>query len=245
MNGTEINTLENMWRKEVSDLVGFRSPNNQECEAIRHYVMQDNEILVENCKFFDEAYLGAMLAFGITFLGFGIVVSLDFIFGGILFVFFLIFLSFYEALKEMQKKLLDYGCLGCALAFGIMFLGFGIVVSVAYIFGGILLMGFLVSLAYFVTAKKVPKEVSRWKEGTFKVLEGTVLSMEKDTDDSEIIINIQFQSVYGEILKDKCEIKTENVTKGSRILLAYVQKNKLSSLKCMAFTPYMIEKYMV
>lgn len=191
MNGTEINTLENMWRKEVSDLVGFRSPNNQECEAIRHYVMQDNEILVENCKFFDEAYLGAMLAFGITFLG------------------------------------------------------FGIVVSVAYIFGGILLMGFLVSLAYFVTAKKVPKEVSRWKEGTFKVLEGTVLSMEKDTDDSEIIINIQFQSVYGEILKDKCEIKTENVTKGSRILLAYVQKNKLSSLKCMAFTPYMIEKYMV
>lgn len=82
------------------------------------------------------------------------------------------------------------------------------------------------------------KRLSLWTVGNFKVLDGTIISIEGNPDDPEMV-NVQFQANYGEVLKDSYKMQMENVSKGSPVLLAYIQEDEQSSL-FEIFTPEML-----
>lgn len=175
MSGTEINKVTNMERKKVSDLTGFRLPNDQERQQVRNYMLCKNKRIIKN----SETTCDMFLIFGLIM---GLVTSRILL----TCVFLLLALVVNEGQKEIKKR------------------------------------------------------ASLWSAGTFVVLDGIALSVKGDSDNPEMV-NVQFQSIYGEILEDTCRVKMENVTEGSHILLAYIQRKNEESI-FEAFTPYMMEE---
>lgn len=93
-------------------------------------------------------------------------------------------------------------------------------------------------LAMQKVRKEMQKRLSLWTVRNFKVLDGTIISIEGNPDDPEMV-NVQFQANYGEVLKDSYKMQMENVSKGSPVLLAYIQEDEQSSL-FEIFTPEML-----
>lgn len=85
--------------------------------------------------------------------------------------------------------------------------------------------------------KNLRVELSLWSTGNYKVLDGTVLEIEANSNELGMI-NVRFQSTAGEILEGVYTIPMQNVHIGSPLLLAYMQTEDLSSTHI--FTIYMM-----
>lgn len=177
MDDTVIDTSENITEKNVTDLIGFRLPSNQELREIKSHMLRKYKRMIksneQSCNVCLVAVAVSML---IPFFGLvGLVIACIWGFS---------LLAMQKARKEMQKRL------------------------------------------------------SLWAVENFKVLDGTIISIEGNPDDPEMV-NVQFQANYGEVLKDSYKMQMENVSKGSPVLLAYIQEDEQSSL-FEIFTPEML-----
>ena len=119
--------------------------------------------------------------------------------------------------------------------------GFALVsIIVRGISAAVISVGFLI--AAFLTTKHMKdneKKIQAFKNGEFRVLEGTATGISANMDYPGCC-NVRFRSRQGELMKSMCTVRVKGLQEGTPLLLAYADDTVVKGGISRAFTPYML-----